>query len=295
MRRFSYLGGLRTAVTAIALTTLGSWARRRRSRRKPIWRPPNRDRPRPAAGTNVTYTLNALNVGPDDSASVTLSDPIPPGMTFVSASAPGDWSCSTPAVGANGTINCTTALFLAGGDANFSFTFAIPGGTPAGTTFTNITTISSAGTFDPNEENNQGVAVTTVPRRRVVGRRDREERPCGGARHERDLYADGDQCRARCSRQCVTERHAAGYDDVREPDPELGPRDVVQYPGSGSRWDHHLHPRNLRSRRQCELYADGSHTGRYAGRNRVHKHRHHYERDGRPQSPKTIAPSPPRR
>jgi len=112
-----------------------------------------------AAGTNVTYTMNVLNVGPDDSASASLTDPIPPGMTFVSLSSPGGWSCTTPAVGAGGTVSCSNALFAPGGNVNFSLTVAIPGGTPPGTAFTNIATVSAA-TFDPTDENNSSTAAT---------------------------------------------------------------------------------------------------------------------------------------
>ena len=59
-----------------------------------------------AAGANVSYTIEVLNVGPDDAGTATLTDPLPSGMTFVSLSSPTGWNCSTPAVGSNGTVSC---------------------------------------------------------------------------------------------------------------------------------------------------------------------------------------------
>ena len=114
-----------------------------------------------AANTNVAYTLNVLNVGPDDAASAALSDPIPSGMTFVSLSSPAGWTCITPAVGAGGTVTCTNPLVAAGSNVNFTLTLFIPAVTPPGTFFTNTATVATA-TFDPNDENNTSSASTLV-------------------------------------------------------------------------------------------------------------------------------------
>jgi uncharacterized repeat protein (TIGR01451 family) len=111
-----------------------------------------------AAGTDVSYSVTVLNAGPDASAAITLTDPIPSGMTFVSASPSG---CSTPAVGANGTIVCVIPGLAAGVSAIFTFVFHIDPGAPPGTFFTNIATTSSA--TDSTDENNSGVAVTSTP------------------------------------------------------------------------------------------------------------------------------------
>ena len=59
------------------------------------------------AGQNVTYTITVTNSGPSPAASVALSDPLPASATFVSLTSPGGWSCTTPAVGAGGTISCS--------------------------------------------------------------------------------------------------------------------------------------------------------------------------------------------
>src|SRR5690242_976448 len=64
------------------------------------------------ADTDVTYTITVTTLGPDDIDSATLNDNLPSGMTFVSldsSGAPG-WSCSTPSVGTNGSIDCSHPL-----------------------------------------------------------------------------------------------------------------------------------------------------------------------------------------
>jgi uncharacterized repeat protein (TIGR01451 family) len=114
-----------------------------------------------AANTNVSYTLSVNNSGPDNATSATLTDPIPAGMTFVSLSSPAGWTCSTPAVGAGGTVTCSNPSFVAGGTGNFALTVLIPAATPPGTFFTNIATVASS-TFDPNDENNSSTAATLV-------------------------------------------------------------------------------------------------------------------------------------
>ena len=116
------------------------------------------------AGSNVTYTITLTNFGPDAAQGVTLTDPIPAGMTFVSATQLGGpaFSCDLPAAGDPGTVACTQELLAAGAQATFSFVFAIGADTEPGTQFTNIVTATSE-TFELNEENNAAVAVTSTP------------------------------------------------------------------------------------------------------------------------------------
>jgi uncharacterized repeat protein (TIGR01451 family) len=118
------------------------------------------------ANTDVAYTVTLLNVGPDASQLVNLSDSIPPGMTFQAAvqnSGP-TFDCSPlPAVGGTGTINCRIDNLPSGSAGTFTFTFHIPSGTPPGTSFVNFATASAELPPDPNSENNTGIAVTTVP------------------------------------------------------------------------------------------------------------------------------------
>jgi uncharacterized repeat protein (TIGR01451 family) len=114
-----------------------------------------------AADTNITYTLTATNGGPDSAANATVSDTLPGDLTFVSATAPAGWTCTTPAVGAGGTVACANPNFAAGGSAIITITAHISPGTPDGTTYTNTATITSS-TADPNSENNAATGSTIV-------------------------------------------------------------------------------------------------------------------------------------
>ena len=68
-----------------------------------------------AAGTDVSFDVTIVNNGPDDALTVSLNDPLPSPMTFVSRSqnnGPG-FSCTDPGAGNTGTINCTIATLPA--------------------------------------------------------------------------------------------------------------------------------------------------------------------------------------
>jgi uncharacterized repeat protein (TIGR01451 family) len=119
------------------------------------------DTPDPVtAGTNLIYTITVNNAGPSSAAGVSLSDTLPAGTTFVSLSSPGGWLCTTPAVGAGGTVSCSNAS-VAIGNAVFTLTVAVGAGVADGTIITNTATASSS-TSDPNTGNESGTATTTV-------------------------------------------------------------------------------------------------------------------------------------
>jgi uncharacterized repeat protein (TIGR01451 family) len=117
------------------------------------------DAPDPVtAGSNIVYTIGVLNNGPSDAASVTLSDTLPTGTTFVSLASPGGWSCTTPAVGAAGSISCAGSL-VAGASATFTLAVMTSITLPNGT-LSNTASASSAS--DPNNANNSATATTAV-------------------------------------------------------------------------------------------------------------------------------------
>lgn len=111
-----------------------------------------------AAGSDVTYSVDVLNLGADDASSVQLIDFIPAGMTYVAHTADPSFTCTPNA----GDVTCTTATMSAGATASFTFTFNIPLATAPATTFTNVATVSSQ-TFDPNDENNTSSTATSTP------------------------------------------------------------------------------------------------------------------------------------
>jgi uncharacterized repeat protein (TIGR01451 family) len=119
------------------------------------------DTPDPvAANGDITYTVTVNNPGPLSAAAATLSDTLPAGTTFISLSAPGGWSCTTPAVGGTGLVTCSNPSF-AQGSAVFTLVARVDAGVAGGTVISNTATVAST-TADPNANNNSATATTTV-------------------------------------------------------------------------------------------------------------------------------------
>jgi uncharacterized repeat protein (TIGR01451 family) len=120
----------------------------------------NNDAPDPVvAGSNLVYTIGVNNAGPSDAASVSLTDSLPAGTTFVSLASPGSWSCTTPAVGAHGSVSCSGPVI-----ALATATFTLTVNTNASLAGSTVLTDNATATFasDPNNGNNTGTATTTV-------------------------------------------------------------------------------------------------------------------------------------
>jgi uncharacterized repeat protein (TIGR01451 family) len=114
-----------------------------------------------SAGSDLTYTIEVRNGGPLVADNATLSDPLPPGMTFVSVTEPAGWSCSTPAVGAGGTVTCTNpSLAVTSGDV-FTLIVNVPSNAEPGTFFTNTAKVSTT-SLDPDGENNSSTAAVML-------------------------------------------------------------------------------------------------------------------------------------
>ncbi len=113
------------------------------------------DAPDPVVGgTTLTYTISAFNSGPSSACLLTVTDPLPPGTTFLSASGTG-WTCSQ----ASGTVTCIRDN--APGDTSLpSITIQVTAPNVT-TTLTNTVTASS-NTFDPILSDNTATATTTV-------------------------------------------------------------------------------------------------------------------------------------
>jgi uncharacterized repeat protein (TIGR01451 family)/MYXO-CTERM domain-containing protein len=120
---------------------------------------------RSAAGTDVTFTITVSNGGPDPSDTVVLTNNVPMGTTFISAtqnSGPA-FSCTPPAFESpSGSIDCTVFSLGNGTTASFSFVFHIDPATMPGTYITDVGKVSAA-TFDPSDENDTRSAVTQTP------------------------------------------------------------------------------------------------------------------------------------
>lgn len=122
------------------------------------------DSPDPVvAGTNLTYSIGLTNNGPSDAQTAQWSEPLPANTTFVSlAQNTGpSFSCTTPAVGAGGTVTCTRSTFALSAAATFTLVVKVSPSAPNGSTLSNTATVTSA-TTDPTPGNNSATATTAV-------------------------------------------------------------------------------------------------------------------------------------
>ena len=101
--------------------------------------------------SNLTYTITVTNVGPDTAVSVTVTDSLPGGVTFVSAKPRTAKRSGANVIGTLGSLSAGTSTSM-----------IIIVRTPAtAAVLTNIATVSSS-TQDPNTNNNVASAITTV-------------------------------------------------------------------------------------------------------------------------------------
>jgi uncharacterized repeat protein (TIGR01451 family) len=114
------------------------------------------------SGNNITYTQTATNNGPAAAAGAKFVDTIPANTTFVSFVQPVGWTCTTPLVGAAGTVTCNAnAAVPSGVTANFPLVVKVNPGTAPGTVISNTATVSATPT-DPNNANNSATSTTVV-------------------------------------------------------------------------------------------------------------------------------------
>lgn len=115
----------------------------------------------PTAGNNVTYTLSTANLGPSDAQTVSLSDTVPAGTTFVSLTAPAGWVCTTPLVGGTGAITCTQATVTATATPSFTLVVHLSPSATNGSQLCDTASISAV-TADPSNTNNSSQTCGTV-------------------------------------------------------------------------------------------------------------------------------------
>src|SRR5262249_24364772 len=100
------------------------------------------DSPDPViAGTNLTYTINFTNHGPNSSGA-TVTDATPAGTTFVSASVTTGtgWGTTNPAVGGTGSVVFSKALVASGETAVFQIVVKVNSSVAGGSTINNSAT-----------------------------------------------------------------------------------------------------------------------------------------------------------
>ena len=114
-----------------------------------------------ATNGNIGYALGVTNNGPTGASNVQLDAAIPAATTFVSLSAPGGWSCTSPAVGATGPVTCTATTLAASEAASFTLVVKVDWCAGNGTTIVGSASASTS-TSDPSAANNFASASTTV-------------------------------------------------------------------------------------------------------------------------------------
>jgi uncharacterized repeat protein (TIGR01451 family) len=108
-----------------------------------------------APGGAMTYTITLRNNGPDAASTVTMTDALPAALRFQSINAPAGFTCTTPSVGATGTITCNAATLANGAVATFTLNVTVaPDATGS---ITNTATAGSA-TGDSTTSNGSGSA-----------------------------------------------------------------------------------------------------------------------------------------
>jgi uncharacterized repeat protein (TIGR01451 family)/LPXTG-motif cell wall-anchored protein len=107
------------------------------------------------AGSTVSWTETVVNNGPSAAAAVTVNDPLPAGLSFVSAAATAGTCSGTT------TVSCLVGTLAAGSTATITIVTATDPNLPAGSTITNSAAVTST-TNDPNPANNTSPATGTA-------------------------------------------------------------------------------------------------------------------------------------
>ncbi|HEX9736051.1 MAG TPA: hypothetical protein VGG06_29155 [Thermoanaerobaculia bacterium] len=101
-------------------------------------------------GTNVVYTLQVTNDGPGTAFDVTLADPTPAGLVFVSATPP----CA-------GGFPCVLPNLAAAGTASVTVTYQVPAGYSGPAAISNTATVSTS-VHDTDSANDSDTETTAV-------------------------------------------------------------------------------------------------------------------------------------
>jgi uncharacterized repeat protein (TIGR01451 family) len=108
-------------------------------------------------GQNATYTIQTLNSGTTASNGlITVTDTLPAGLTFVSATGVNSWTCSA----SGQVVTCTTPAAVGNGSLGNNITITVTPTAAAVPTVTNTAVVSGGG--DSNPANNSTADVTLV-------------------------------------------------------------------------------------------------------------------------------------
>jgi len=113
-------------------------------------------------GTNLTYTIAVQNAGPQQAQSVALTDPLPAGVSLVSATATA--GTVTKPKGNSSTVVWNMPALAKNG--NVTLTLVVKVSAKGGATLTNTVSVSSSSPKDPSLASNSATAVTSVVAKR---------------------------------------------------------------------------------------------------------------------------------
>jgi uncharacterized repeat protein (TIGR01451 family) len=107
----------------------------------------------------LTYTVTLKNAGPNAASGIVVSDPLPSFTQFQSLTPPAGVTCTTPAVGASGTVKCSLTTLSAGASVQLQIVVKVVASRSM--TITNTVSATSQ-SVDPDPADNQASASTVV-------------------------------------------------------------------------------------------------------------------------------------
>jgi len=107
----------------------------------------------------LTYTVTLQNNGPNQASGIVITDPLSSFTQFQSVTLPPGVTCTTPAVGASGTLVCSLASLNSGASVQFQIVVLVV----ASRSMTITNTVAVTGqSVDPQPANNQASASTVA-------------------------------------------------------------------------------------------------------------------------------------
>jgi uncharacterized repeat protein (TIGR01451 family) len=107
----------------------------------------------------LTYTVTLKNAGPNAASGIVISDPLPAFTQFQSITLPAGVTCTTPAVGASGTVKCSLTTLNAGASVQLQIVVKVVASRSM--TITNTVTVTSQ-SIDSDLTDNTASASTVV-------------------------------------------------------------------------------------------------------------------------------------
>ena len=109
-------------------------------------------------GSTISFTLTVSNLGPNDAASVVVTDNLPPELAFRSCSASGGGVCG----GAGNARTVTFPSMASGAAATITLDADVPCSTSPGTIVVNTAGVAAASPPDPDGTNNTASATVNI-------------------------------------------------------------------------------------------------------------------------------------